>query len=754
MNFDDDDVAATRLAIVQLAEHRIGTQEQIARGFNLHPNAITGYIKAYRKGGVPALVPKVRGPKGPRIGGSRIETVILAAKRSGQSNREISAKLGFGRTTISNVLKRLGWRDEDKQLPIPSNTEIGPIEARVAPAKEGSEPSTGEIDTEQPVSEKIDTEQPVSEKIDTEQPVSEKIDTEQPVSEKIDTEEPTEIPIQFTADSDPSNRSIDRILASQGLLFDAAPLFENADNVRDVGALLAIPVLVQQGVFFEALKVFAGIGPAFYGVRNSVVFLCLMMMLNLSRLQDVMRREPTELGRIIGLDRCPELKTLRRKLAALSLQNKSLAFMDGLARRQLRREQGRLWTYVDGHVEVYTGMHQLRSHHVTQLRAARPSVLDYWVNQPNGLPLLVVTGTEEEGMVKQIPKRIKQLNELAPGRQLTVIFDREGWSPKLFAQIKSTASVHFLTYRKKGTKSGLPQLDADQFHSHQWQTDWERKDYDLADTQVTISYLDDEKRLQTVQLRQITRRKPDGKQTHILTDDEASPAAELAHRMFGRWGQENYLKYAREHRDLDALVSHGTEAVDGSRLVDNPKRKPLQQKLKELEDQLAQLYLEHGKTLAEGLKPDLEAFRSRVDAAQKAIACQLAERNALSAKVPLSDTDKGKVTVQPRIECRRLMHVFRIVAHRADSALLELLRPHFKDWRHEGRELVRDILHSSGNLRVTDSTLTVEIKPQASPYKTRALAALCKELTGLQSTFPGTNLKMAFTIAQARSSPQ
>jgi hypothetical protein len=100
------------------------------------------------------------------------------------------------------------------------------------------------------------------------------------------------------------------------------------------------------------------------------------------------------------------------------------------------------------------------------------------------------------------------------------------------------------------------------------------------------------------------------------------------------------------------------------------------------------------------------------------------------------------------------MHVFRIVAHRADSALLELLRPHFKDWRHEGRELVRDILHSSGNLRVTDSTLTVEIKPQASPYKTRALAALCKELTGLQSTFPGTNLKMAFTIAQARSSPQ
>jgi hypothetical protein len=82
---------------------------------------------------------------------------------------------------------------------------------------------------------------------------------------------------------------------------------------------------------------------------------------------------------------------------------------------------------------------------------------------------------------------------------------------------------------------------------------------------------------------------------------------------------------------------------------------------------------------------------------------------------------------------------------------LELLRPHFKDWRHEGRSLVRAILHSAGDLRVTDSHLHVEIAPQSSPYKTRALAALCEQLTSLQVVFLGSQLKLSFGVQAVRS---
>lgn len=110
------------------------------------------------------------------------------------------------------------------------------------------------------------------------------------------------VPAEVTVDTDPSDRSIDRFLAVQGLLQDAAPLFGEAQGLREVGALLAIPVMATQGVFHDALGSFHAIGPAFYGLRTTIVCLSLLMMLNLCRPQHVMRREPGSLGRLIGLD--------------------------------------------------------------------------------------------------------------------------------------------------------------------------------------------------------------------------------------------------------------------------------------------------------------------------------------------------------------------------------------------------------------------------------------------------------------------
>jgi hypothetical protein len=258
----------------------------------------------------------------------------------------------------------------------------------------------------------------------------------------------TAVAAVVTMDTDASHRRFDRALAAEGLLDDAAPLFVDGGGIRDVGALLAIPVLLQQGVFYEALRVFSGIGPAFYGLRTTIVCLCLLMVLNLSRLQDVMQREPRSVGKLLGLDRSPEIKTLRRKVRTLAQQGRSLQWMDALAKRQLDEPKSNTtWLYLDGHVSVYSGKHRLREHHVACLRAARPSVMDYWVNQPQGEPLLVITGTPQEGLVRQVPLTIEKVKSLAPERPITVVFDREGWSPQLFATIKETAGVHFLDWR-------------------------------------------------------------------------------------------------------------------------------------------------------------------------------------------------------------------------------------------------------------------------------------------------------------------
>src|SRR5262249_61322181 len=86
----------------------------------------------------------------------------------------------------------------------------------------------------------------------------------------------SEEPLPFTLDRDPANRVLDRVMACVGLLDDAAPLFRSGARVPGAGVLLALPALVQSGVFECAREVYGSIGPAFYGLRTSILGMLLM----------------------------------------------------------------------------------------------------------------------------------------------------------------------------------------------------------------------------------------------------------------------------------------------------------------------------------------------------------------------------------------------------------------------------------------------------------------------------------------------
>ena len=79
-------------------------------------------------------------------------------------------------------------------------------------------------------------------------------------------------------DTDPADRGGDRLLAYLGLLDDAAPLFRAGTRVPRAGVLLALPALTESGVFDIAREVYGSIGPAFYGLRTTVVAMLLMAL--------------------------------------------------------------------------------------------------------------------------------------------------------------------------------------------------------------------------------------------------------------------------------------------------------------------------------------------------------------------------------------------------------------------------------------------------------------------------------------------
>ena len=76
-----------------------------------------------------------------------------------------------------------------------------------------------------------------------------------------------------------------------------------------MGVLLAIPALVESGLLRISRKLYGEIGPAFYGLRTSLLTLLLMTLLRIQRPEHLKEQDPATLGRLLGLDRAPEVKT-------------------------------------------------------------------------------------------------------------------------------------------------------------------------------------------------------------------------------------------------------------------------------------------------------------------------------------------------------------------------------------------------------------------------------------------------------------
>ena len=85
-------------------------------------------------------------------------------------------------------------------------------------------------------------------------------------------------------------------------------------------------------------------------------------------------------------------------------------------------------------------------------------------------------------------------------------------------------------------------------------------------------------------------------------------------------------------------------------------------------------------------------------------------------------------------------------AYNTESALARLIRPHYARGQDEARALIREAFTLPGDLQVIGGTLPVRLDPASAPRRSRALAALCVELTDTQTRYPGTDLTITHSI--------
>ncbi len=718
------DRMAEAYAMVMLVEEGYADQNDIARAFCYTTRTIRRYQERFEVGGLQALGKSSGRPLGNRsVGGVELlqDRTILRLKTEGSSNRTIGLTLGLHERTIRRRLRRLRWSPPGKQLALFEKDSPSPVAQEAKVSADGCEVTTPSEDSQNVISTENEGDDPGDEQI------------------------------ARSFDSDPLNRILDRFLAALGLLDDAPPLFASASCIPRAGVLLAIPALVRSGLVEIAREVYGSIGPAFYGLRTTMVAFVLLALMRIKRPEALKEHAPSDLGRIVGLDRAPEVKTLRRKLTRLAAMDCAELLGRKLAQRRVA-EHGRAlgFLYVDGHLRVYHGKRTIPKSYVTRLRLAIPATTDYWVNDKRGDPLFVVTAEANAAMTKMLPVVLKEARTiLGPRRRLTIIFDRGGWSPKLFVKLIAEG-FDIITYRKGRVR----RVSEKKFLLRTATLDGRSVEYLLNDQ--PIRFLKGKLRL-----RQVTRLTDTGHQTPILTSRWDLRDIVVAYRMFERWRQENFFKYLREEYAIDVLVDYQVEPDDPARSVPNPDWKKLDREVKAARVALAKLEKAFGVAAVDNSEDRRKTMRGfkiaygklgrQIRAARNLVDKLKAKRSTLQKRLPVSEVVKGQEVIKLATQRKHLTNILRMVAYQIESDLLSLLRQHYARTEDEGRTLIQTALQSSASIEPTDDELHVTLSPLSSPHRSKAVAALCEALNITHTRFPGSKLKMHYKVARCPS---
>jgi transposase-like protein len=693
------DWAGRKLAAVQLAELTGADKKDVAGAFGTDAATFWRWRRAYEQRGLAGLLPGKRGPKGPsKLTPQVTEQIRELAADGTLSQAEIGRRSGVSEFAVRTALGRAGAGRAAAQQP--------------AAGDGGADAGSARAQDELPV-----------------------------------------LP-------DPVPRDAERALARFGLPGEGAePVFAPGAKLPLAGLLLALPALAGTGLLDAARDVYGRLRNGFYGLETVLVLLVFLALLREPRAEGATRIPPAALGRVPGLDRAPEVKTIRRKLTELAAAGKAADLQLAIARQHAARRPDELgFLYIDGHTRAYFGTRDVQKMHLARMKHPGPGTEETWVTGGRGDPMLVVIAEPSASLAAQIKDLLGDLRRVCgDGTRPVLCFDRGGWSPDLFADIIA-AGFGLLTYRKNQAGKDIPDLDGDAFTVMTWTGDDGRdRSYDLADGTIEVPVTTGAHKGETLTLRQVTRRDK-ARQVHILTttsvDELAAPG--VVYRMTVRWREENWFRYGRAHFDLDSLDSYAVTPDDAARMVPNPAKKTAAAAVRASGKALADAEAARQRKLDQLRSPEpgsqtliTNAMLARldipVDAARRSLDAAQAEARATPAKIPLREHNPDLVRLEA--QAKLITHAVKMAAFNTETSLARALNGSYARAGDEAYALIREALHASGDIIPGDGTLTIRLSPLSAPRRTRALTALCAQLATVTTCYPGTQLILRYEVA-------
>ena len=541
------------------------------------------------------------------------------------------------------------------------------------------------------------------------------------------------------------------------------PQFQSSTDVSNGGVLLALPALLGNGLLRHTDKHFT-LKNGYYGLYTIFLFLAFMLLSRIRSIESLRYCSPGEWGKLLGIDRGPEVKIVREKIASLAGQGKTHEWSAAICQDWMNEQPGDTATlYIDGHVRVYHGEKaKLPKHYVARQKLCLHGTCDYWVNAMNGNPFFVITKDVDPGLLQvlehDIVPRIKQDVPHQPSdeelkadpllHRFILVFDRAGYSPDFLLTMKKER-IACLTYRK----NPMEPWDESEFTLKTVTLgSGEVVEMRLAERGVLLSCSEK----QQLWVREIRRLMDGGHQTAIVSTAYRSELEGQAAGMFARWSQENFFKYMRQHYGLDKLAEYSVEALSEETRVVNPKYRQLdntiksktgilnrkkarfasltidgeieEQKVKKYQEKKAQLQEEivHAKTEIDGLKTERKHTPKHIEI--KA----LPEEEKLQR---LSTLGKD------------FLDTIKMIAYRAETAMVNIVRGSMSR-EDDARSFIRSLYTTAADIipEEKNGILRVRLHHMATRSADETARCLCAALNDTEIIYPGTKLRVFYEM--------
>jgi hypothetical protein len=548
---------------------------------------------------------------------------------------------------------------------------------------------------------------------------------------------------------------LSRAMAARGA-GPQSPVFEAHESVSFGGVLWLLPALESQGLycFNDTHRIKQG----YYSLTSIVLTLAIMALCRIKNPEQLKQSNAGELGRLLGLDRVPEVKCLRAKIDELS---------ESVMTESLARQLSKQWVeacgddvilYADGHVRIYNGYAaNLTTKYVSRQKLCLSGTTEFWINDTTGMPVMYYAGELNERLQHVIEEQI--IPNMIAGKALcipddiantttpvcTLVFDREAWEPAFFTRLWVNYRIAIITYRKHVKDQWASEL----FTNHT-----------ITKDQHTFSRLLYEQPLHIggYAFREVRCLIENGHQVAMVTTHPVLIPAQVAGSMFNRWTQENFFKYQMSDYSFDHFVQYGTEPIELSKTVVNPEYSKISHSIKKEKEKLQRLQAELIKDMDMANDASLDQFKMHVAKQEKltqaitdkksSIEKLVAKRKKIPNRITLAQMPVEKRYNKLKTESRKITNIVKMVAYRAETATANMVAPYYKRQDDERRMLIKQIINSPASIMpdYTNNTLTVILNTLSSNRFNTAAQELANILNQTEAVFPGTNLKLCYKI--------